>query len=141
MGKDYMEGALWTDKKRTVFGLPISFTRYVLLEDKFLIRTGFLNIKEDEIRLYRIVDLSLVQRFSQRLFGVGTIICDSTDKSASRFEIKNIKKTRQVKELISQAVEEERDRKRVSVRENMIDHGGHDHDDDDFDFDDGIDHH
>lgn len=141
MAKDYLAGAIWTDKKRTIFGLPISFTRYVLLEDKFLIRTGFLNIKEDEIRLYRIVDLSLVQNFGQRLFGVGTIVCDSTDKSASRFEIKNIKRTRRVKELISQAVEEERDRKRVSVRETMVDHSPHDHD---FDFDadvDDIDHH
>ena len=29
---------IWTDKKRTIFGLPISFTRYFLTEDKFITR-------------------------------------------------------------------------------------------------------
>ena len=28
---------VWTDKKRTLFGLPISFTRYILTEEKLRI--------------------------------------------------------------------------------------------------------
>ena len=43
---------IWTDKKRTIFGLPISFTRYFLTEDKFITRKGFLSIEEDELDLY-----------------------------------------------------------------------------------------
>ena len=50
---------LWTDKKRTIFGLPISFTRYSLTEERLFIETGFLNKIEDEVRLYRIMDISL----------------------------------------------------------------------------------
>jgi hypothetical protein len=46
---------IWTDKKRTIFGLPISFTRYFLTEDKFITRKGFLSIEEDELDLYRVV--------------------------------------------------------------------------------------
>ena len=49
------------------------------------------------------------------------------------FEIKNIKKPKQTKELISDLVEKQRDIKRVVNRENMID--GHSHSDgyDDYD--------
>ena len=47
---------IWTDKKRTIFGLPISFTRYFLTEDKFITRKGFLSIEEDELDLYRVID-------------------------------------------------------------------------------------
>lgn len=54
-GKDENE-VLWTDKKRTLFGLPISFTRYILTGKKFITRKGFLSISEDEIELYRVVD-------------------------------------------------------------------------------------
>lgn len=51
---------LWTDKKRTVFGLPLSFTRYYLTEKKLITRTGFLNITEDEFDLYRVIDKKLL---------------------------------------------------------------------------------
>ena len=53
---------IWTDKKRTIFGLPISFTRYFLTEDKFITRKGFLSIEEDELDLYRVIDKKLVLR-------------------------------------------------------------------------------
>ena len=38
---------LWKDRKR-YFGLPWSFTRYMLSEDRLFISVGFLNIKDDE---------------------------------------------------------------------------------------------
>ena len=53
---------IWTDKKRTIFGLPISFTRYFLTEDKFITRKGFLSIEEDELDLYRVIDKKLAVR-------------------------------------------------------------------------------
>ena len=40
---------VWTDKKRTLFGWPLSFTRYFLTETKFITRTGFLSVDEDEV--------------------------------------------------------------------------------------------
>ena len=43
---------LWTDKKRTFLGLPLSFTRYYLTDHQLITRVGFLSIKEDEIELY-----------------------------------------------------------------------------------------
>jgi len=63
----------WQDRKRIIFGLPWSFTKYYLTEDKLLIRKGFLNTQEEEVRLYRIMDVTLKRSFGERLFGLGTI--------------------------------------------------------------------
>ena len=41
MGKNEID-YIWTDKKRTLFGLPLSFTRYFLTENKFITRVGLL---------------------------------------------------------------------------------------------------
>ncbi|MBR1539966.1 MAG: PH domain-containing protein [Clostridia bacterium] len=122
---------LWSDRKRTLFGLPWSFTKYTLTEEKLLIQTGILSIKEEDIQLYRITDLTLYKSFWQRIFGIGTIHCCSGDKTTPEFNIKNVKGPSQVKELLSQQIEERRDRKRISGREILS--GIDDHDDDDYD--------
>ncbi|MBQ2755268.1 MAG: PH domain-containing protein, partial [Oscillospiraceae bacterium] len=70
---------IWRDRKRIIFGLPWSFTVYMLEEEKLLVSSGFLNKREDEVRLYRIMDLTLKRSFGERLFGLGTIHCCSAD--------------------------------------------------------------
>ena len=110
---------LWEDRKRPFLGLPISFTKYRLSEDRLFINTGFFTLKEDEIRLYRILDIEFTATLYQRIFGIGTLRIKSSDKSAGNFEIKHIKKPRDVKEFLSKRVESERDKKRVINREMM----------------------
>ena len=112
---------LWKDRKRILFlGLPWSFTRYSVSKDRFFISKGFFSVKDDEVRLYRIMDISLERSFMQRLVGVGTIKVCSGDKTMGDFEIKNIKRPKATKELLSDLVEKQRDIKRVVNRENMI---------------------
>lgn len=108
---------VWQDRKRTIFGLPLSFTKYSLHEDKLLISSGLFNTKEDEVRLYRMSDLSLSISLGQRLFGVGTIKCCSSDKTLGNFEIKNIKNAKEVKETLSDMIETQRKANRVGTRE------------------------
>lgn len=110
---------VWNDRKRIFFGLPWSFTRYFLREDKLLIDTGFFNRTEDEVRLYRILDITLRRSFWERLFNLGTIHCCSGDKSMSEFDIKHIKNPKEVKEMLSEMVEKERMERRVGMREFM----------------------
>ena len=125
---------LFQQRKRNWCGLPWSFTVYSFDAERLFIKTGVLNIKEDEIRLYRILDLSLKKSFGQRILGLGTITVDSSDKTMKCFEIKNIKNAKEVKEQLSQLVEEERQRKRISGREFMTEHD-HDGYADDYDDD------
>lgn len=111
----------WQDRKRTIFGLPLSFTKYSLTDEKLLIKTGVLNTNEEEIRLYRILDVTLKRSLGQRIFRVGTIHCCSADKSTPEFDIKSVKNPEWVKETLSNLIEEERMKKRISGREFMTD--------------------
>lgn len=63
------------------------------------------------------MDVTLKKSIWQRIFGVGTIHCCSADKSTPEFDIKDIKKPFEVKELLSNQIEKQRDQKRISGRE------------------------
>ncbi len=124
---------LFKQRKRNWCGLPWSFTIYSFDEERIFIESGVFSKKEDEVRLYRVLDLSLERSFLQRIFKMGTIKVDSSDKTMKCFELKNIKNPKEVKEQLSELVEEERQRKRISGREYMVDHdndGYDDYDDD-----------
>ena len=41
---------IWKDRKR-VLGMPLTFTKYSLSEDRIFLQTGFLNLEEEEILL------------------------------------------------------------------------------------------
>lgn len=115
-----MAEIIWKDRKRIFFGLPWTFTKYSLSEDRLFISTGFFSVKEDEVRLYRIMDVSLERKLWQRMCGLGTIKCCSADKTMGDFEIKNIKKSREVKEMLSNMVEDERTKRRFPAVSSWI---------------------
>ena len=120
---------LWNDRKR-YFGLPLSFTRYSLSEDRLFISEGFLTIKDDEILLYRVRDIDTRRTLWQRIFGVGTVVVASSDKTMPNLVLKNIKDPIFVKELIHKQVEETKIKRRVRFGEIMTDADGDGIDDD-----------
>ena len=114
---------LWRDRKRNFLGLPWTFTVYQLDEGRLFIDTGLFNSTEDDIRLYRITDITLHRSLWQKIIGTGTIHCDSADKTKKEFDILNIKHSFETKELLSDLVEKARLANRVYAREDM--HTGH----------------
>ena len=123
----------WKDRKRTIFGLPWSFTRYRLTDDKLIVSTGLFSLNEEEIRLYRIMDVTLKRSFGERLWGLGTIHICSSDKTTPEIDIKRVRQSSDVKEMLSDMVEAARKKNRVSAREFMAaDDMGDDMDEDDF---------
>lgn len=121
---------IWHDRKR-ILGLPISFTRYALSEDRLFLKRGVINVKQDEIVLYRVRDLRVSVSLWQRLFGVGTVTVISTDKSIPELMLKNIRQPNEVKELIHEYVEKMKIARRMRVGEMSMDV-----DDDTIDFED-----
>lgn len=109
---------IWHDRKRYL-GLPLSFTRYALSEDRLFLSVGFLSIKDDEVLLYRIRDIASSRSLWQRLFGVGTVTVISSDKTMPTMVLKNIKRPMAIKELIHNQVEEMKIRRRMRVGEVM----------------------
>ena len=126
---------VWKDRKRYL-GMPLSFTRYALSEDRLFLSVGFLSIKDDEILLYRVRDITTSRSLWQRLFGVGTVTVVSSDKTMPTLQMKNIRNPVAVKELLHNQVEEMKIRRRVRLGEIMT--TGQESDDDD-DPDDGLD--
>ena len=121
---------LWHDRKR-ILGMPLSFTRYALSEDRLFLKRGFLNVHQDEIVLYRVRDLRVSQTLWQRVFGVGTVTVISTDKSIPELALKNIRQPNEVKERIHEYVEKMKIARRMRVGEMSMDI-----DDDSIDFED-----
>ena len=123
---------LWKDRKRHL-GLPLSFTRYQMSEDRLFISEGFLNIKDDEVLLYRVRDIDTRRSLWQRLFGVGTVTVLSSDKTMPTLVLKNVKDPLMVKELIHNQVEEMKIQRRVRFGEIMTTDADDDSDLDDMD--------
>lgn len=125
---------IWKDRKR-YFGLPLSFTRYAMSEDRLFLSVGCLNIKDEEVLLYRIRDINTSRSLWQRLFGVGTISVISSDKSLPTLVLQNVKKPLEVKELLHRQVEDMKVKRRVHLGEIMSSGCDHDAADDDSDLD------
>lgn len=118
---------VWTDKKRTLFGLPISFTRYILTERKLITRKGLLSITEDEVELYRVIDKSLRQPFGQRIFNCGTIRINCRDVDTPVKEVVSVKNPRKFMNILEEHVDKQRDKYRTRGRDMIgADLGGDD---------------
>lgn len=111
------EQLIWKDKKRPIFGLPLSFTTYSLTNDKLLCDFGILSRTQEEIWLYRVVDITVTRTLFQRIFKVGTVHICSGDRTTPEFSIISVKNPLDVKEVISKKVEAERAARRVSASE------------------------
>ena len=107
---------VWKDRKR-ICGLPITFTKYSMSEDRLFLETGLLNTRQEEVILYRVRDISLTISLWQRIFRVGSVLVQSSDKSLPRLLLKNIREPRGVKELIHTQVEEMKLARRLRVGE------------------------
>lgn len=127
---------VWKDRKRFL-GMPLSFTRYAMSDDRLFLSVGCFSIRDEEVLLYRIRDITVTRTLLQRMLGVGTVVVASSDKTTARLELKNIKDPMAVKELLHEHVEEMKLRHRVRVGEIMASNMDNDDDDtDDSDFDD-----
>lgn len=122
----------WQDRKR-ILGMPLTFTRYRMSEDRLFLSTGFFTTRDDEVLLYRVRDISLTITLWQRIFGVGTVTIFSSDKTMPTLVLKNIKQPRMIKEKIHQQVEEMKIRRRMRIGEILTDQTLLNGDDDDLD--------
>ena len=110
----------WSDRSR-ILGMPITFTKYSMSDDRIFCEKGLLSVKFEEIPLYRVRDISMKITLGQRIFGVGSILLQSSDKTSPVLELKNIKNPREVKEMIHRQVEEIKVQRRMRFGEILED--------------------
>ncbi len=108
---------IWKSQKRNAIGLPLTFTKYILYEDKLVIRRGFLNIVEDEIELYRVKDKRIEIPFIGRIFNYGTIRLHASAVYNAENVLDRVHKVRLVAALIEEYIDRERDKYNVRGRD------------------------
>lgn len=113
-----MKEFIWQDKKR-IMGLPISFTKYSLTDDRLFTDVGFLNSSEEQLQLYMVKDISLTRSIFQKMLGLGSIVLHTGDSSNPKVIIENIPNSRDVKEKIYELVVENKKDRRVMYHENF----------------------
>ena len=107
---------IWEDRKHHLW-FPISFTKYTVGNGRLYVNSGFLSSREDECLLYRITDITLYRSLPQRIFGTGTIELHTKDRSTPVIRLENIAKSAQVKRVLSDLIEKEREDKKVVGRD------------------------
>ncbi|HKL99722.1 MAG TPA: PH domain-containing protein [Mobilitalea sp.] len=111
----------YVERKRIkFFGLPFTFTKYSITEEKLTITKGFLSITEDDAFMYKIQDVRLTRSLSERLFKIGTITCYTGDTTHPELSLIHIKHSGDIKDFIMRSSEEAR-RKRRSLHTMNID--------------------
>lgn len=111
---------VYKEKKRWGFlGLPFTFTTYLLYENDIQIKTGLFSSMENDCYMYRVIDVQLRISFLQRLFGLGTVICATSDATNRTIVLKNIRHAREIKDFIYRASEEAKLRRRTVNMQNI----------------------
>jgi uncharacterized membrane protein YdbT with pleckstrin-like domain len=87
--------------------------QHVLTTERIKLQSGVLNRKLDDVELYRVKDTSMERPFWYRIFGLSTLIIETSDRSQPRIEIKAVPRGDDLRETLRKQVEYWRDRKRV----------------------------
>lgn len=116
MAKNKKAECIWKDRKRYL-GLPLSFTKYAVKDQRLYYTKGFFNTTEEELLLYRILDIKLNRTFGDKVVGVGTITLFTADKTHPKLDLIRIKKPKKVRDLLSKMVENERIRINIHGKE------------------------
>lgn len=95
---------IWSGRKCTIFGLPLSFTKYFVYEKRLVTRRGFFSLVEDELDFYKVLDKSLVLPFWQRIFGCGSIHLNVADVDTPVKVLVSVKQPRKVYAQIDKIV-------------------------------------
>ena len=104
----------YQEKKRwLLFGLPLTFTKYTLTEEQIIINTGFLNQEENNCYMYKVQDTVLSSSLFQRMAGLGTVVCKTSDVTHPQLVMKNINNARMIKDFIIVNSEDQRMKRRT----------------------------
>ena len=114
MTQDVPEQQLWRGRPYLTVG-----TVYELTSQRVRIIKGMLGNNIDEVELVRVRDTRVKQHVGERMLDVGDITIMSTDPSNPEIVLNKIKNPIEVRELIRNALNKEKERRGLRYREDM----------------------
>ena len=96
------DNLIWEDRKHFMW-FPWSFTKYYIENERLMIEAGLLKTTLDETLLYRIVDVTMVQTLTGKIFGTGDLIVKTKVDSNPEIVLKNISEPKKVRSQIGRA--------------------------------------
>ena len=87
--------------------------RHELTTERIRMSAGVFNQKMDDVELYRVKDTSMERPFWYRVFGLSSLIIETSDRSQPHIEIKAVHNGDELRETLRKQVEFWRDKKRV----------------------------
>jgi uncharacterized membrane protein YdbT with pleckstrin-like domain len=90
---------------------------YEVTTERVRISTGVFSRKSDDLELYRVKDITLLEPFWLRLFGLGNIVITTNDVSTPTLTLEAIPKALTLRDELRTHVEECRERKKVRLAE------------------------
>ncbi len=104
----------FVERKRWLFfGLPFTFTKYTVTEEQITINSGLFTQVENDCYMYKIQDTVYSVSLFQKLFGIGTVTCKTSDVTHGQLVLKNIKNAKVIKDFIVNCSEEQRLKRRT----------------------------
>lgn len=112
------ERVIWSGRPSKLWSPRMALTnRYKLSNQRLMIEVGFIGRRTEEIDLFRVNDVGVKQNALERIVGVGDIYLASADSSSPNKFMHNVKQPDRVKDLLREASRQERQRRRVLLRE------------------------
>lgn len=98
-------------------GLLPLFEEYVLYPDRLMVRRGLFGSTEEELLLYRVMDITLQRSLVEQLTGSGTVVLHAVDSSDPVLRLRGISRAGWVRDVLDEAVQAARDAAGVTGRE------------------------
>lgn len=110
----------YKERKRWPFlGLPFTFTTYNVSEELITVDAGLLRRVENDCYLYKIIDVRLEVSLLERIFGLGTVHCFSSDVTDPDLRLMHIKNAKEIKDYILKESESQRLKRRTLNTQNL----------------------
>lgn len=116
-GEQSIMAVIWEGKKLHL-GLPLSFTKYKIEDGLLIERDGFINIREDQSQLYKVIDINMKKSILDALLKQGTIQVVFSNES-DNIILTNVKNPEAVKKILNAEIDKSRQRQRVLAREDI----------------------
>ena len=108
------EVPVFCERKRWLFfGLPWTFTKYLLKDEILTTNKGFFKTIVNDCYMYKIVDVQLEKSLCEKMFGLGTVVCYTSDTTDKVLKLQHIRHSEQIKNFILEKSEKMRMKRRT----------------------------